>query len=99
MEQVMPDWASMMDREALEYCANRKIGTTASGANPNNRHRHRQAGGEGADDRQCECSKQICLRAQLVYRHVACSTTRISRKAATETNAMTAPTRARVSRR
>jgi hypothetical protein len=73
-----------------------KVRKTVSGANPDDRHRYRQAGGEGAGDRQRECSKQICLRAQLVYRHVACSSTRISRKAANGTNAMTVPARARV---
>src|SRR6202011_6216621 len=34
-----------------------KVRKTASGANPDDRHRHRQAGGEGAGDRQRECSK------------------------------------------
>jgi hypothetical protein len=55
----------------------RKIG---SGTNPNNRNRHRQAGRKGADNHQGKCGKQICLRAQLVYRHVACSTTRTKQK-------------------
>jgi len=53
-----------------------------SGANPNNRNRHWQAGGEGANDRQGECEKRIYLRAHIVYRHVAYSTTRINRKVA-----------------
>jgi hypothetical protein len=39
---------------------------TGSGADPNNRHRYRQAGGEGAENRQGECGKQICLRAHVV---------------------------------
>jgi hypothetical protein len=47
-----------------------------SGTNPDNRHRHRQAGGEGAYNCEGERGKQICLRAQLVYRHVTYSTTR-----------------------
>jgi hypothetical protein len=41
-----------------------------SGANPDDRQRHRQAGGEGAYNHQGECGKQICLWALVVYRHV-----------------------------
>src|ERR1019366_10401551 len=40
-----------------------------SGANPDNRERHRQASGEGTDNRQGECGKQVYLGAQLLYRH------------------------------
>jgi hypothetical protein len=46
-----------------------QVPKSSSGANPNNRNRHRQAGGEGADDRQGECEKRIYVRAQIVYRH------------------------------
>jgi hypothetical protein len=42
------------------------MSAAGSGADPNNRHRHRQAGGEGAENRQSERGKQICLRAHVV---------------------------------
>src|SRR6202163_3831222 len=61
----------------------------SSGANPNNRNRHRQACRKGANNHQAECEKRICLWAGVVYRHVAYSTTRINRKAAAGTNAVT----------
>jgi len=46
-----------------------QVPKSSSGANPNNRNRHRQAGSEGADDRQGEREKRIYVRAQIVYRH------------------------------
>ena len=51
-----------------------------SGANPDNRERHRQACGEGDDNRQAECGKQIYLGAHIVYGHAACSTARKVKK-------------------
>jgi|ERR1700681_1418419 hypothetical protein len=65
----------------------------SSGANPNNRNRHRQACRKGANNHQAECEKRICLWAGVVYRHVAYSTTRINRKASAGTNAVTVRTR------
>src|SRR5258707_12133755 len=59
-----------------------QVPKSSSGANPNNRNRHRQAGGEGADDRQGECEKRIYVRAQIVYRHSLTPLARINRKVA-----------------
>jgi hypothetical protein len=56
-----------------------------SGAHPDNRYRHRQARGEGSDNRQGECGKQIYLRPQRVYRHASRSTARKVKKALTGT--------------
>jgi hypothetical protein len=38
----------------------------SSGANPNNRNRHRQACRKGPDNHQGECEKRICLWAGVV---------------------------------
>jgi hypothetical protein len=60
--------------KARRYCA-----PHISGANPNNRNRHWQTDSDDAGNCQGECKKQIYLRAHVVYRHVAHSTTRINR--------------------
>jgi hypothetical protein len=68
---------------------NFELGPLASGTNPNNRKRHRQADTKGGTNRQGKCGKQIYPSAHVVYRHVASSKARINREAATETNAVT----------
>ena len=51
-----------------------------SGADQDDRCRHRQSHGERAANRQDECGKQIYLRPQAVYRHASHSTNRKARK-------------------
>jgi hypothetical protein len=42
---------------------------TGSGANPNNRNRHRQADDEGADNHYRELRKQIYSGSRFLYQH------------------------------
>jgi hypothetical protein len=72
-------------------CLCQQVPKSSSRANPNNRNRHRQAGGEGADDRQGECEKRIYVRSQIVYRHSLTPLRAHKSKSRTGTNALPVP--------
>jgi hypothetical protein len=63
-------WLAKMPHPERQAIISRAATGKGSGANPDDRHRHRQAGAEGAYNHQGECGKQICLWALVVYRHV-----------------------------
>ena len=77
------------DEAGIEQCATspaeRRRGEVSligpakkSGANPDNRYRHRQAYGKGTDKRRCECGKLVYLRLHPIefFRHGSSSTAR-----------------------
>ena len=62
--------------KAVWHCrdlAKSAVPTPMSGANPDDRYRHRQAYRESADNRQGKFAKQSYPRSHLVYRHASYS--------------------------